>query len=313
MTVHFNTKITMEEAVQLRLSETIVASVTPKLREREILIRTDGERDEKREYKQRHKQRHSEWRRVIKKRCCLAVEDITSDTDVKLASSGTIRPLCCSPSGVQCVCGCQPLFLHPWTSSCLPYSPPSYTFLLLAVSPILPLHPALCITPPLHTSHTLTLPVLPFYLSVHHSVTENVLLFVSFPRPPRCQSYRLTSRTYCLTFTCLLISSIYVLPLMSKTVRTRRLLSRTICCPHNRFILILYVQLPVVPPAFHVELKIEIIYVFPVRRSLIWALLLTLFSVSTNIWPFSCSPTSCLLCLSVVFTKISSKSKVVDC
>lgn len=60
MTVHFNTKITMEEAVQLRLSETIVASVTPKLREREILIRTDGERDEKREYKQRHKQRHSE-------------------------------------------------------------------------------------------------------------------------------------------------------------------------------------------------------------------------------------------------------------
>ena len=149
---------------------------------------------------------------MIKKRCRLAEEDITSDTDVKLASSGTIRPLCCSPGGVECVCvcGCQPLFLHPWTSSCLPYSPLSYTFLLLAVSPILTLHPALCITPPLHTSHTLTFPVLSCYLSAHHSVTENALLFVSFPWPPWCQSYRLTSRTYCLTFTSLLISSITI-------------------------------------------------------------------------------------------------------
>lgn len=49
--------------------------------------------------KQRHFTTGSEWgrnerRRAMKKWCCLAEGDITSDTNVKLTSSGTIGPLC---------------------------------------------------------------------------------------------------------------------------------------------------------------------------------------------------------------------------
>ena len=102
----------------------------------------------------------SEWRRVIKKRCCLAEEDITSDTDVKLASLGTIRPLCCSPGGVECVC--------------VAVSRSFYTAELHHASPILllPIPFSFWLSPPFSPS-TLrcALPLLSTLLTLSHSLS----------------------------------------------------------------------------------------------------------------------------------------------
>lgn len=112
---------------------------------------------------QRHKQRHGVWKRVLKKCCCLAEKDITSDTNVKSASSGTIRPLFTRWCGVSV--WLSPTSLHPWTLSCLPCSLLSYTFLSPAVSLLLILHHLP--SPFLHNSHTVIifLFICPYYLS----------------------------------------------------------------------------------------------------------------------------------------------------
>lgn len=68
-------------------------------------------------------------RRVIKKAFGFLPEDITSDTNVKLASSGTMRALFCSTSFVKCV----------WLGVAFHIS--LLFFLLVVVSPN---HPPLC-------------------------------------------------------------------------------------------------------------------------------------------------------------------------
>ncbi len=132
------------------------------------------------------------WRRVIKKRCCLAEEDITSDTNVKLASSGTIRALFCSSGSVEGVCVAV---------SCSFYTPELHhasTILLFATPFSLwhPSHPPSCtvhqaFSPHCQASH-------PSLLSVHANNWKCVVISVFFPCC--CQSYGFTSQTFLLTF-----------------------------------------------------------------------------------------------------------------
>lgn len=120
---------------------------------------------------QRHKQRHGVWKRVRKKCCCLAEKDITSDTNVKLASSGTVRPLFSRWCGVSV--WLSPSSLHPWTL--LYYAYPS---LVLPIHLSFQLSPSFlsCINSPLNFS---IIPILSFSLSVLN-IFQYLILFVFF-------------------------------------------------------------------------------------------------------------------------------------